>query len=80
MVTKEEREMQVLAESIDEILKIIYGRQMWFCLTAFTFGDDGVNYASYISNGEQEDIIQALKEFADILEKKEDIPTTEGTA
>ncbi len=43
-----------------------------FMVLVFPFGDD-VRAAHYISNASREDMIKALREKADVLEKKLDI-------
>lgn len=43
-----------------------------FVVLVFPFGEPGV--ANYISNGSREDMITALREKADVLEAKKDIP------
>ena len=51
---------------------------MGFLLIMFEFSSPGV--ANYISNGRREDMVEALREAANRLEKSQDIPVIEGNA
>jgi hypothetical protein len=60
--------MQGLAKGIEKILP----KGIVFTLVTFTEGDGG--YAGYVSNGRRPDMIKALRECADKLEAKRDMP------
>lgn len=78
MATKEEREMEAIARALNDVLAHVYGKMMGFFLVAFEFHTG--EYASFVSNGDREDIIKALREAADVLEQKQDVPPTIGEA
>lgn len=61
-------EMQTLARFLDE-----YMGGCGFALIVFEFG--GPCMTNYISNGKREDMIKALKETVERLEKKQDFMT-----
>lgn len=63
-----EGRMQDLAKRIDKRLP----EGILFALVTFTAGEGG--YAGYVSNGHRADMIKALRECADILEAKADMP------
>ena len=63
--------LQALAVGINETLKSFFG-EIGFALLTFEFHAPGVS--NYISNAQREDMIKALRETADRLEKKQDIP------
>ena len=68
-----EKMMRVAAE--------IISRQfpgMAFGLIVFEFFDPGIG--NYISNGNREDMIKALRETADRIEKNQVIPAVQGKA
>jgi hypothetical protein len=72
-----EKLMRQLANHINHSLNDQEGRTLeWLCdkgfvLIVFEFNEPGV---SYISNAKREDMIKALRETADRLEKNQDIP------
>ncbi len=66
-ILKTEEMMVEVAHKIEETFP-----GMGFCLMSFNFNDAG-GASNYISNGKMEDIILALRELADRLEKKETI-------
>lgn len=57
---------QNLAKMIDKEL----GGSSGFCLLVFGFGAPGI--ANYVSNASRQEMIEALRETADRLERKED--------
>lgn len=62
--------MRQLADSMEEYIgKEKYG----FMVMVFPFGED-VRTAHYISNSNRADMIKALREKADVLEERQDIP------
>lgn len=64
---------QRLAKTIDDTLSEEPGtHNTGFCLLVFGFHQPGI--ANYVSNAEREDMIEALRETADRLERKEDNP------
>ena len=71
-----EIEQQMRSEA-HHILKNFPG--LGFALIVFEFGvKNGVG--SYVTNGSYDDMIKALRETADSLEKNEDIPAIKGNA
>lgn len=46
-----------------------------FAIVTFEFGDNPGRYGNYISNGQRPDMIRALRECADRLEKRQDYKT-----
>ena len=56
-MARQEDVMQELARNIQKKL----GKEMGFALLAFDFGDGG--RMNYVSNGEREDVVEAMKEF-----------------
>lgn len=79
MSTKQEDQLRGIATALDEIFeRQIYGKRMGFFLSVFEFSKPGA--ADYISNGEKKDVIEALRETADRLEKNQVIPITIGKA
>ena len=64
--------LRQFAEVVDNFLEETYGQRI---LCTFPFGGEK---ADYISNGNQNDSIKALRAIADKLEKGEIIPVTEG--
>ena len=65
-----------IAVAIDGVLQKELG-PMGFAVMIFEFHRPGIS--NYISNAEREDMIKALRELADRLEKKQDIPPGYGT-
>lgn len=68
--------MRELGSAIDSVLKDFWDN-MGFVLIVFEFFKPGIS--NYISNGQRSDIIKALRETADRLEAKEDIPPAHKT-
>jgi hypothetical protein len=68
---KTERLLTTMAKAIDKTLCKELGR-VGFVLLVFDFNQPGV--ANYVSNANRADMIKALRETADRLENKEDIP------
>lgn len=69
--------MEAFAGGIDTKLKEI-SPDLGFALIVFKFNEPGIG--NYISNGKREDMITALREAAERLENKEDIPAGTGGA
>lgn len=63
-----EQRLQALARMIDAALPA----GVAFALVTFTVGDAG--YAGYVSSGNRTDMIKALRECADVIEAKADLP------
>ena len=53
------------------------GKKYGFAVLVFPFGNKE-RTAHYISNSNREDMIKALREKADVLEQKQDIPSGGG--
>lgn len=70
--------MRRIATNLDKDIQKEFGRQLGFMLVVFEFGKPGIS--NYISNGRRSDCIKAMRETADKLESKEDIPPTIGEA
>ena len=68
--------MRLLAAGINGVLKD-NGMPKGFALIVFDFHEPGVG--NYISNASREDMIKSLRETADRLEKKQDIPAVRPT-
>jgi len=72
-----ERIIKVLDEIINEILDELFPKQnLGFTLLLFEFCNPGI--ANYISTAKRSDMIKHLRETANRLENKEDIPPTIG--
>jgi len=70
--------MRGIAASLEDVIKENIGENMGFIFVLFEFGKLG--FTNYISNAERKDVIKALREAADILEKIKFIPAaTHGT-
>jgi hypothetical protein len=65
-----EAQLQKLAGFIEGILP----KGVLFCLHTFTVGEGG--YSSYVSNAHRSDMIKALREAADTLERRMDAPNS----
>ena len=72
-VRQTEEQMRLFADLLSMHL-----RGWGFALLVFPFGDPGIS--NYISNAQRGDMITALREAADRLEKNEDIPAIQGQA
>lgn len=65
--------MQSIARRVDLILRKNYpGDKRGFCVIVFNFNNPGISH--YVSNADREDMIKALRETADRLEKRQDNP------
>jgi hypothetical protein len=64
-----------LANAIQEYFKDL-GIKTGFALLTFDFGGPGTG--NYVSNANRDDMILALRETADKLERNQDIPLTEN--
>lgn len=60
--------LQGIAKGLDDILP----EGICFALVTFTVGSGG--YAGYVSNGRRPEMIKALRECADTLEARADMP------
>ncbi len=76
-IEKTENIISAIAGAIDEFLKETDGPK-GFAIILFDFYKPGVS--NYLSNAKREDIIKALRETADRIEKNETIPPTIGEA
>ena len=63
--------MKAMADKVSAMLPEDFG----FTLLVFKFNNPGES--NYISNANRQDMIKALRETADRLEKQEDYPTPE---
>ena len=68
-----QRLLRKIGNYIMQRLSVIAGNHE-FALLIFPSGTPGIT--NYISSGQRHDVIKALREAADRLEKKEDIPAT----
>lgn len=66
--------MQGLAAAVNEVLKNETGRKMGFVLLVFDPATPKLG--NYVSNCSRADMITCMRETADRLEKREDIPRT----
>ena len=69
--------LRTTAKSLSELIDDFYGCHMGFALIVFPH--DSHN-ADYISNSSRVDMVKALRETADRIEKNEVIPATIGEA
>ena len=76
---KKENFLQFLAGGINALLEAEYGRKIGFGLIVFEFGECSKS-GDYISNGDRKDMVKALRETAERIEKNEIIPPTIGSA
>ena len=74
---KKDKYMEMLASAISHSLDQTYDRSMGFALLVFDFESD---QADYISNSKRENMVQALRETADRIERNEIIGPTIGNA
>lgn len=65
-----------IAVGTDGIIKEYFGRELGFAILLFEFNKPGIG--NYVSNAERKTMIEALRETANRLEKKEDIGVTIG--
>lgn len=75
----QEHEMRRLAKYVEKTLKRMYGIKMGFALITFPFGSDD-RTSDYIGNCDRTSMIKALRETADRLERKQDIPASKGSS
>jgi hypothetical protein len=59
-----------LATHIENFIIMFYKKKLGFCLLTFPFNSP--NITNYVSNANREDMIKALRETADRLERGED--------
>lgn len=69
---------QTLGETLEAVFKEMYGERMGFTLFVFPFGRPGL--ADYMSNGDREMMITALRETTKRLEANEIIGEIIGHA
>jgi hypothetical protein len=67
-----EHALRGLADALNPIIDDCFGPEMGFALMLFEFHNPGIGH--YISNAQRDDMIKALRELADRLEEREDIP------
>ncbi len=60
--------IKALAVTLDSTLQTFYEREMGFALLIFEFNSDQANY---ISNAKREDMVKALRETANRIERKQ---------
>lgn len=65
-----EPEIKKIMSGIADSIKSSLPKRELFCLIVFSADQIG----QYISNANRQDIIKALREFADVLESREDVP------
>jgi len=75
---KTEEIMRQIGLEITDVLNEGFPKPMGFALIVFEFNEPGI--ANYVSNGERESMIKALKETVERLEKGQDIPAVIGEA
>jgi len=68
--------MKELGAEINEALEATFGKK-GFALIVFDFNKPGIS--NYVSNAKREDMIAALRETADRIEKNQDIPKAHPT-
>jgi hypothetical protein len=66
-----------LGEILDQSLNRKGEERLGFAVILFQFGDEN-RMASYISNAERDDMIRALRETVERLERCRDFPTPES--
>ena len=71
-----ERFISELGSVINETLEETFGQQCGFALLLFDFYKTGIG--NYISNADRTTMVKALRETADRIENREDIPPTIG--
>jgi hypothetical protein len=67
--------LEILFNAIQQYFKDM-GIDTGFALLTFDFGGPGTG--NYVSNADSDDMILALRETADKLERNQDIPRTEN--
>ncbi len=78
MSSAEARFFDALASGLEAGLAYGYGQRMGFALIIFPFNQPG--YAGYVSNGQRQDVIKALRKAADKLEAGQEIGPVVGEA
>lgn len=68
--------MTAIGEGINDVIEEQFGK-MGFALIVFEFNSPGIS--NYVSNAKRGDMITALRETADRLEKNQDIPKAHTT-
>lgn len=71
-----ERFMSGLASAMNETLEETFGQKCGFALLLFDFYKPGIG--NYVSNADRTTMVKALRETADRIENREDIPPTIG--
>lgn len=71
-----ENDLKLIAAGVNDEIKERFGK-MGFALIVFDFGRPGIS--NYISNAQRSDMIAALRETADRLEQRQDIPPAHQT-
>jgi len=66
------RRCEGILKDIGSIIGPIFPKGWGFALLCFTYGSDG--YSSFVSNCNRAHMIKALRECADQLEKRVDVP------
>ena len=74
---KEHELLGQIATALDEIVQEEFGRELGFCILLFEFGGPGIG--NYAHNASRDDMIKCLRETADRLEAREDIPPAIGS-
>ena len=70
--------LDALASAVDHSIRGNLGQQFGFTVLIFEFGKPGTG--CYVSNALRKDMITALRETADRIEKNQTIGRTKGTA
>ena len=76
LLLQEEAKMRFLADTLDDVLKGLFGPETGFALITFKFKQTGT--ANYISSGTRDDMTQFLRETLERLERQETIPAGIG--
>lgn len=72
--------MDLLSSSLDAYLEEFHGMRKGFILVVFPFKEDENKVADFASNCNRASSIPALRELADVLENKNYMPPTIGSA
>lgn len=73
-----DKTMRAMGIAIDDFInKDLTEKKYGYVLIVFQFGDNDEKVGHYISNADRKDMIKALREKADILENKMDIPVVD---
>lgn len=76
-IAKMERWARMLGNAVDEIGQEQFGKKMGFVIYIFEFGESQL--ATYLSNGQREDCVKALRELLERIETKGFTGTTQET-